>query len=97
MFYFNYDTVYQTYDNITFDQWALDKNVDEKFYKIMLKPTLSITLNEREVFSAAEMLSYMQIYFLTDPRSDFREITKINYYEAILKPWVDHLQKNNAK
>ena len=97
LFYFNYDTVYQNYDNLTFRKWVMNKNIDEKFYQILLHPTLSITVNQKDIFSAAEILSYLQIYFLTDPRSDFREITKVNYYQAILKPWVDHLQKHNTK
>jgi myosin-crossreactive antigen len=26
-----------------------------------------------------------------------RQVTKINYYHAILKPWVDYLESKNVK
>ena len=94
---FDYGKIYQKYDNISFPEWAKEKKVVQSFYDIIMQPALSITLNEREVFSAAEMLSFMQIYFLTDSRSDTREVPIVNFYQALLKPWIDHLEKNNAK
>ena len=97
MLFFNYDTVYQDYDDISFGEWAICKRVSRTFYDIILEPILSITLNVRETFSAAELLSYMQIYFLTDSKSDYREVAKVNFYEAFLGPWEDHLVKNNVK
>jgi hypothetical protein len=93
------------------------KWISKPFYDIMLQPALSVTLNEREIFSAAEskltflfrllesqrssilysVLSIQQIYFLTTADADTREITKVNYYEAVLKPWVDYLESKNSK
>ncbi len=91
MFY-DFDKVYDKYDNISFKQWAIDKKVQQDFYDIIMQPALSVTLNERDIFSAAEMLTFMQIYFLSNSESDNREVTTINYDEAILKPWRSYLE-----
>ncbi len=97
MVYFDYTTVYDKYDNITFHQWAIEKYVAKDFYDIVLQPALSVTLNEKETFSAAEMLTFLQLYFLTSPDADNREVAKFNYYDAILKPWTERLLQNNAR
>lgn len=49
MFY-DYEHFFAKYDNITFQEWADQKYVNKKFYDVMLKPTLSVTLNEGEIF-----------------------------------------------
>ena len=43
------------------------------------------------------MLAFMQIYFLSNSESDGREVAKINYEDAILKPWKDYLRSKNVK
>ena len=67
------------------------------FYDIIMQPSLSVTLNERTNFSAAEMLSFMQIYFLSTSSSDHREVANVNYHQAVLLPWVEHLESLNVK
>jgi hypothetical protein len=97
LLWFDFDSVNSKYDNISFREWADEKHVAAPFYDIILQPALSVTLNERDIFSAAEMLSFQQIYFLTNEDADVRQVTKINYYHAILKPWVDYLESKNVK
>ena len=97
LMFYEYDTAFAKYDNISFNEWARIKNIDKKFYEIMLKPALSVTVNEGETFSAAEMLMIQQIYFLSSAESDQREVTNINYYHGILKPWVDYLERKEVK
>lgn len=97
MIFYDFDHINEKYDNITFHQWAIDKKVPQSFYDIIMKPALSVTLNEQEIFSAAEMLAFIQIFFLTNSESDNREVANINYYEAVLKPWTDYLLKLNVK
>ena len=97
LLWFDFDSVNAKYDNISFREWADEKHVAAPFYDIILQPALSVTLNERDIFSAAEMLSFQQIYFLTNEDADVRQVTKINYYHAILKPWVDYLESKNVK
>jgi isorenieratene synthase len=97
LIFFDYDHMFEKYDNITFHQWAQEKKVSKPFYDIIMQPALSVTLNERDIFSAAEMLTFMQIYFLTNSESDNREVPTVNYYQAVLKPWTDYLEKHNVK
>lgn len=97
LMFFDYNTVFEKYDNISFRDWATNHHVAQDFYDIIMQPALSVTLNEKTIFSAAEMLTFMQIYFLTNSNSDNREVTTINYYDAILKPWIDHLAQFNVR
>ncbi|XP_033120151.1 uncharacterized protein LOC117119432 isoform X2 [Anneissia japonica] len=92
LFYYNYDTVFEKYANISLDNWAKEKHVDEAFYNIIMRPALSVTLNERHTISAAEMLTYMQLYFLSEPEADGRETTTKNYQDAIIGPWTKTLE-----
>jgi hypothetical protein len=61
MLFYDFDRVNQNYDDITFREWADKKWVSKPFYDIMLQPALSVTLNERENFSAAESI-IIQLY-----------------------------------
>ena len=97
LMFYDFHKVNEKYDNITFGEWATEKKVQKDFYEIVLEPALSVTLNERTIFSAAEMLAFMQIYFLSNSESDGREVAKINYDAAILKPWKDYLKSLNVK
>ena len=97
MLYFDYDTVFDKWDNITFHEWAELKHVAKDFYDIILQPALSVTLNERETFSAAEMLTFIQLYFLSDSNADKRETIKSNFYDGLLKPWIDRLAQFNTR
>lgn len=97
LLYFDYDKVFEKYDNLTFAEWAKEKKVAESFYKIIMQPSLSVTLNEQEIFSAAEMLSFMQIYFLTNAKADGREVLTTNFHDGIIQPWLDHLSARNVQ
>jgi hypothetical protein len=96
MLFYDFDTIYKKYDNLSFVDWA-KKKVSQPFYDIIMQPALSLTLNERSSFSAAEMLSFMQIYFLMSSDSDHREVTTVNYRDAVLKPWTDRLLNLGVK
>lgn len=97
LLFYNFDEANAKYDNISFREWADMKKVSPPFYDIILQPALSVTLNERDIFSAAEMLAFQQIYFLTNTEADRRQTAKKNYYHAVIKPWVDHLESKNVK
>jgi hypothetical protein len=53
--------MFAEYDNISFADWAELKHVAKPFYDIIMQPSLSVTLNERDIFSAAEMLMFQQV------------------------------------
>ncbi|XP_006820129.1 carotenoid phi-ring synthase-like [Saccoglossus kowalevskii] len=92
LFWFNYDEVYERHDNISLAEWAQIYHVNTNFYDIIMQPSLSVTMNERETLSAAEMLMYMQIYFLNNPKADYREVTTVDHFTGILEPWVKKLK-----
>lgn len=96
LIFYDFNRINNEYDNITFHEWAIEKKIAQDFYDIIMQPALSVTLNEREVFSAAEMLAFLQIYFLSQSDSDEREVAKFNYYQSILQPWQERLEKNGA-
>lgn len=95
--FFNYDNVWKDWDNLTFVEWAKSKHVPQNFYDIIMDPALSVTLNSRETLSAAEILTYIQLYFLSDPDADKREIAIVDHGTAILHPWADKLKENRVQ
>ena len=97
MVFFDYDKVYDRFDNMTFYEWSKKFNIHQKFFDVMYKPALSVVFNEPEKISAAEVLVFIHMYFLSDAKADNRMITKINSYDAVLKPWVEYLEKLNVK
>ncbi|KAL0491180.1 carotenoid phi-ring synthase [Acrasis kona] len=97
MQYFNYTNIYDRYDHMTFDEWIEFRKVSVAFADIILKPSVSVTLNERKVFSAAEMLLYVYYYFLESEKADKREILTTSFKNAIISPWEQKLKKSNVK
>lgn len=95
--WFNYDTVYEQYDDISFYEWADRKKIDRTFFEIMMEPAMSVTLNDPNVISAATMLVLMQLYFLSDPEADRREVLKVPFNRGVLFPWAKHLMSRGAK
>ena len=91
MVFFDYNTIYERLDEISFHEWAIEKKVAKDFYDIIMDPALSVTLNDREILSAAEMLTYIQMYFLSSSDSDHRETSTTNFYDSVIKPWIDRL------
>ena len=97
LMFYDFEHINEKYDNITFVEWVKQKKIPQDIYDIILQPPLSVTLNERKIFSATEMLAYIQIYFLSSTLSNGHDVTNINYDDAILKPWLNHLKKFNTK
>ena len=56
-----------------------------------------VTVNDPQVISAATMLTFMHLYFLSDARADKREIVTAPFNLAIINPWIEHLQSHGAK
>lgn len=91
--FFNYKTNYERLDNITFAELAKQRKVNKKFYDIVMEPAASVTLNDPNTISAAEMSLYMHLYFLSQPKAFNREVTTKDHYTALLQPWVERLKK----
>lgn len=97
LMFYEFDKIFEKYDNITFAEWAEEKKVAQDILDIIMKPGLAVTLNDRDIFSAAEMLMFMQLYFLSNSESDHREMAITDHYNAVLKPWSEYLQKKGVK
>lgn len=97
LMFYDFEKIFEKYDNITFDEWAKEKKVAQDIYDIIMKPGLAVTLNDRDIFSAAEMLMFMQLYFLSNAESDHREMVVTDHYNDVLKPWSEYLQKKGVK
>ncbi|XP_072033265.1 carotenoid phi-ring synthase-like [Amphiura filiformis] len=89
---FDYNKVYQKYDNMTLDEWASLRRIPKDFFDIIIAPAASVTLNDKATISAAEMLMMMQLYFLSDSKADYRETATQNYLTALFNPWINKLQ-----
>lgn len=57
--WFNHANIYQTYDDVSFSEYAKAKRIAPRFYDILYAPSLSVTVNERENLSAAEMVGLL--------------------------------------
>jgi isorenieratene synthase len=88
---FNYDKMAHL-DKISFLDWAKNKGVDKKFFDIIMEPAASVTLNDVSKISAYEMVLYMHLYFLSNPKAMNRDVTTSDHNTAVLKPWVDYLK-----
>lgn len=95
--FFNYRKNYQRLDNVTFKEFAKNRGVNKKFFDIVMEPAASVTLNDPDTISAAEMALYMHLYFLSQPKAFRREVTTQDHYNALLKPWADRLKKLGVK
>ncbi len=58
---------------------------------------MSVTLNEPKVISAATMLTFMHLYFLSDPDADKREIVTSPFNVAIIEPWADYITSKGGQ
>ncbi|XP_071504050.1 carotenoid phi-ring synthase-like [Diadema antillarum] len=95
--YYNHDTVYDRYGNLTFDEWAEEARVPVWFADTVLRPALSVTFNERTVINAAEMMMYSHFYFTGDNKADIREIATRDHQTAVFDPWTERLQSLGAR
>jgi hypothetical protein len=57
---------------------------------------MSVTLNDPEVISAATMLTFMQLYFLSDPDADKREVSTSPFNIALINPVTFYINSNHS-
>ena len=90
--FYKHDEVWDRFDDVTFAEWG-KQNVSKKFYDIILQPAASVTLNDPEKISAAEMILFMHFFFMGQPRAMNREVTTIDHGSAVIDPWVAYLEE----
>lgn len=81
------------YDKITLAEYAKQRRVNKDFYNIVMEPAASVTLNDPDKVSAAEMLTFMQIYFLGHPKAFWRKVTTVDHGTAVIEPMAERIRK----
>lgn len=92
MFY-NHFTTPGKIDHKTFPDWAKETGVAKRFYDIVLYPAASVTLNDPETMSAAEMALMTHFYFISHPKAFNRFVTKMDHGTAVIDPWLSKLKE----
>jgi isorenieratene synthase len=95
--FFDHDTVYKKFDGITFEDWMENKRVDQKFRDVVMRPAASVTLNDPNTVSAAEMINYQHIYFIGHPKAFHRKVTTTDHETAVIGPWSNRLRELGVK
>lgn len=91
MFY-NHATNVSRFDSQTLRAWAKSRGVSNKFYDVVLQSAASVTLNDPEKISAAEMLEFMHLFFVGQPKAMNRQITTVDHHTAVIGPWEARLR-----
>ncbi|MBM4251972.1 MAG: FAD-dependent oxidoreductase [Deltaproteobacteria bacterium] len=94
--FYNHDRNWQQFDNETFAAWGKRTGVNKKFWDIIMEPAASVTLNDPDKISAAEMLLYMHYFFIGNPKAFMRQIPKVDHGTAVIDPWVRALKVRGA-
>jgi carotenoid phi-ring synthase / carotenoid chi-ring synthase len=84
--------LYERLDAETFEQWMDRLGVSRRFRDVVLQPAAHVTLNQQSELSAAEMLLYQHLYFVSQPYAFDREITTVDHATAVIDPWVQRLR-----
>jgi carotenoid phi-ring synthase / carotenoid chi-ring synthase len=90
---YNYPKTNEALDNITLDEFAKKRKVNKDFYKIILEPAASVTLNDPLKVSAGEMMMFTNLYFLGHPRAFHRKIATVDHGTAVVEPMAKYIQK----
>jgi isorenieratene synthase len=84
--------LYDRLDGISFLKWIERTRVSPAFRDVIMLPAATVTLNRVPDLSAAEMLLYQHLYFLSQPYAFDREVTTTDHGTAIIDPWVERLR-----
>jgi len=93
---FQLDGLYERHDRHTFVEWMDANGVSRKFRDIVLQPAAHVTLNRESTLSAAEMILYQHLYFISQPFAFDREITTVDHGTAVIDPWIGRLRELGA-
>jgi isorenieratene synthase len=95
--YFDFSTVYESFDSMTFEDWARERGVTDKIFSILFEPGASVTINDPKTISAAELIMWTHYFFIGHPKAMWREIATEDHWNALLKHWQERLEENNTK
>jgi isorenieratene synthase len=90
---YDFSRVYKDHDDITLVDYARKRMVNKDFYNVVMEPAASVTLNDPDKVSAAEMLTFMQLYFLGHPKAFWRKVTTVDHGTAVIEPMAERVRK----
>jgi isorenieratene synthase len=93
---FRMDGLYDRLDDESFFDWMDRLKVAKRFKDVFLQPAAHVTLNRQYDLSAAEMVLYQHIYFISQPFAFDREITTVDHATGVIDPWVAYLRAKGA-
>lgn len=95
--YYKHNRTFQDWDHLTVREWANKVAINKKFYDIIIQPAASVTLNDPEKMSAAEMIHMMHLYFTSTPKAMKRTVPEVDHGTAVIEPWVSCLRYLGAE
>ena len=97
LMYFRFEKVFKDLDNISYHEWAKRRGISEKLFAILFEPAASVTINDPETISAAELVMWTHYFFIGHPKSMWREIAVDNHAKVLLNPWLNRLKELGTK
>lgn len=95
--FFDTEKARKKWDSKTFRQWADERHVSKEFWDVIMEPAASVTLNDVEKISAAQMLELMHLYFISQPQAMNRMVATSDHETALIKPWRQYLEDNGVQ
>ena len=92
LMYFQYESIYDRLDDISYHTWARQHGISEKVFAILFEPAASVTINDPETISAAELVMWTHYFFIGHPKAMWREIAVDHHARVLLDPWKQHLE-----
>ncbi|XP_033628254.1 15-cis-phytoene desaturase, chloroplastic/chromoplastic-like [Asterias rubens] len=89
---YNHDTNFKRWDAITFDEYMDMFDIHRGFYDIVLEPGMKASYQDKAMLSAAEMFQFSHMFYVSNPKADYRDLAKMNQATAIMTPWADRLK-----
>jgi len=93
LMYFQYESVYDRLDDISYHEWAHRRGVSEKLFAVLFEPAASVTINDPETISAAELVMWTHLFFIGHPKAMWREIASDHHAKTLLDPWHQRLKE----
>jgi isorenieratene synthase len=84
--------LYDRLDDVSFLEWIQRRRVAPAFRDVIMLPAATVTLNRVADLSAAEMVLYQHLFFLSQPFAFDREVTTTDHGTAVIDPWVARLR-----
>jgi len=97
LMYFEFEGIFDRLDDISYQQWAEKHGVSEKLFAILFEPAASVTINDPQTISAAELVMWTHYFFIGHPKAMWRKIAIDHHAKTLLDPWANRLKEHGVK